>query len=108
LQERWPDFDRQGILVVALERGGVEAVRRWATRLALPFPVAVDGDGSLGRELGQVERTLLGRMPAVLAADGSGVVRLAHYGTGMADHPTPDDLLRALTAGGPTNGAEGG
>jgi len=54
------EFRRHGVSVACVSRESVEANRRWAKRLALPYPLLSDADGAAGRALGAIHRIPIG------------------------------------------------
>lgn len=71
-------------------------LRHWAKH-KLPFQGMADPDHVVSGLFGQKSSWWrLGRMPAVVIADKSGVIRYRHYATAMWDLPDTKELLALL------------
>jgi len=63
----------------------------------LPFIGLPDPEHSVLKLYGQeVDLFKLGRMPAQVVVDKTGVARYAHYGHSMSDIPSNDEILSSL------------
>lgn len=87
-------FAKAGATVVAVAKDDLEAVTGYWTENRIPFSGVPDPEGTLGARYGQQSK--IGLMPAVFVIDRSGVIRFAHYGTGMADIPSAAALLEEV------------
>lgn len=91
------EFRARGVAVVAVAPEGPRTVARYWAREGLPFPAVADPEHQLAALFGQeVKLWKLGRLPAVVAVDGTGVVRAAWYGDSMRDVPAPEAVLAVL------------
>ncbi len=83
------------VLVVGPEDNG--AFRKYWEENQLPFPGLPDPDHQVLKMYGQqIKLFKLGRMPAQVIVDKSGMVRYAHYGHSMKDIPENADILSIL------------
>jgi peroxiredoxin len=127
LQERFADFDRRGVRIVAITQTDLTAARDFVPRYHLLYPLITDPDGELqslfdiqeDRYLLSSIRGLIGRrqragglfdfgvgwfngpvrqLGAEFVLDRSGTVRCAHYATGVTDVPDVDALLTCATS----------
>lgn len=127
LQERFADFDRRGIRIVAITQTELTAARDFVPRYHLLYPLITDPEGSI-QELFDIQtdryllssvRSLLGggggggglmdfgvgwfngpvrQLGAEFVLDRSGTVQFAHYATGIADVPDLDALLQCASS----------
>ena len=94
------DFDRftalsAVILVVGPE--GPKAFREYWVKEDLPFIGLPDPRHTVLKLYGQqVNLFKLGRMPAQVMVDRTGIARFAHYGNSMSDIPENEELLQLL------------
>lgn len=85
------------VLVVGPEKP--EAFRKYWQKEALPFIGLPDPDHSVMDLYGQeVKIFKLGRMPAQMLMDKSGIVQYVHYGNSMADIPDISEIESVLAA----------
>lgn len=83
------------ILVVGPE--GAEKFRAYWAENDLPFIGLPDPTHSVLKLYGQeVKLFKLGRMPAMVIIDKSGVARFVHYGHAMSDIPSNQDVLETI------------
>jgi peroxiredoxin Q/BCP len=83
------------VVVVGPEDGS--AFADYWHREALPFVGLPDPEHSVLKRYGQeVKLFKLGRMPAQVLIDKSGVVRYVHYGHAMSDIPANSEMLTLL------------
>jgi peroxiredoxin Q/BCP len=83
------------ILVVGSEQA--EAFRKYWREENFPFSGVPDPEHRIQKLYGQEVRPLkLGRMPAQVLVDQSGMIRYAHYGDSMADIPSNQEILKLL------------
>lgn len=54
------EFVAAGVTLVGASRDSVDSNRHWTQRLAIPFPLLSDRDGSLGRALGVIRTVRIG------------------------------------------------
>lgn len=75
------------------------AFQKYFTANKLPFIGLPDPEHTVLKRYGQeVNLFKLGRMPAQVIIDKSGVVRYVHYGHSMADIPLNQEILQILEA----------
>jgi len=87
----------RGVEVLVLGPDQPERFRRYWQKHALPFVGLPDPKHQVLKLHGQeVNLFRLGRMPAAVLIDESGIVRLAHYGRSMADVTSMERVLGAL------------
>ena len=83
------------LLVVGPE--DADAFRRYWRDHDLPFPGLPDPKHSVLKLYGQqVKLFKLGRMPAQVIIDINSIARYVHYGKGMSDIPSNEEILAAL------------
>jgi len=83
--------------IVAIGPENAEAFRKYWKKEGLPFIGLPDPDHKILKLYGQ-EVTLLklGRMPAQMLIDTSGMLRYVHYGHSMADIPSNEDIIALI------------
>ena len=92
--ENLADLDVE-VLVVGPEKP--EAFRKYWKKESLPFTGLPDPEHSVLKLYGQDVKILkLGRMPAQMLIDKSGIVQFVHYGDSMRDIPDISEVTRAL------------
>ena len=92
--EKLADLDVE-VLVVGPEKP--EAFRKYWKKESLPFTGLPDPEHSVLKLYGQDVKILkLGRMPAQMLIDKSGIVQFVHYGDSMRDIPDISEVTRAL------------
>jgi peroxiredoxin len=85
------------IVVVGPE--AAESFRRYWQKELLPFIGLPDPEQIVSRLYGQeVQLFKLGRMPALMLVDTSGLFRYVHYGHSMADIPDNEEILQLLAS----------
>ena len=95
------DYDRVEsldieVLVVGPEKPN--AFRKYWEKESLPFIGLPDPDHSVMKLYGQeVKIFKLGRMPAQMLIDKSGILKFVYYGKSMADIPDVSDIEKVLT-----------
>lgn len=97
LRQDYPEFVRRNCMVVAIGPDDAGAFREYWSREQLPFIGLPDPDHTV-LDLYDQEVSLfkLGRMPAQVLIDRSGVLRFVHYGHSMADIPENDEIFALL------------
>jgi peroxiredoxin len=125
--ERYADFDRAGVQLVAITQTELTAARDFVPRNHVLCPVVTDPEGSLQSQygirsdrflLGSLKGTLSGsparlfgainyghgkkagpsrQLPAEFVIDGEGRILHLRYATSITEGPQLDDLLRAAT-----------
>ena len=91
MRDNYGAFDEAGIVVVAVSQDDAEDVNAYWQENAIPFVCIPDPDGRLKALFNQQSK--MGPLPALFVIDREGIIRLAHYGDGMADIPKSADLL---------------
>ncbi len=85
--------------IVAVGPETAESFRRYWQEEGLPFIGLPDPEkvvlGLYGQE---VQLFKLGRMPALMLIDTSGLLRYVHYGHSMADIPDNEEILQLLAS----------
>ncbi len=83
--------------IVAIGPDDAESFRKYWKKESLPFVGLPDPDHKILTLYGQ-EVTLLklGRMPAQMLIDTSGMLRYVHYGHSMADIPSNEDIIALI------------
>ena len=91
MRDSYGEFERAGVTVVAVSQDDAEDVNEYWQENRIPFVCIPDPDGKLKGLYHQQSK--LGPLPALFVIDREGVIRLAHYGDGMADIPAAAALL---------------
>lgn len=98
MQEDFEKFREAGADIVVVARHGDKEMRKYWQKNGLPYYGVSDPDGRLGRLYGQQWHLLkLGLMPALLVLDGDGRVVFSHYSKSMADIPSNETVLKAIS-----------
>ena len=110
MRDKFEEYERRGIQIVAIYGQGINAVRSFAEREQLPFPVLVDGDRSVIRRYGVYVRINLESWnmarPSTVLVDREGVVRFVFIGRNQLDWQTHEMLFAALEGSQPTDESE--
>ncbi len=86
------------VLVVGPENA--DSFRKYWEKEDMPFTGLPDPKHSVMNLYGQEVKILkLGRMPAQMLIDKSGILKFVYYGSSMTDIPNIDKTERALSAG---------
>ena len=97
LRQRYDDITKRGAEVVVVGPERRDGFARYFERERLPFVGLPDPSHEVADLFGQEVKLLkLGRMPAQVVVDRSGVIRAAHYGSSMSDIPKASELLEIL------------
>jgi len=84
------------ILVVGPENS--DSFRKYWKKQSLPFKGLPDPDHSIMKLYGQeVKIFKLGRMPAQMLIDKSGILKFVYYGNSMSDIPDLSEIEKALS-----------
>ena len=84
------------VLVVGPENS--DSFRKYWKKESLPFIGLPDPDHSVMKLYGQeVKIFKLGRMPAQMLIDKSGILKFVYYGNSMADIPDLSEIEKALS-----------
>lgn len=83
--------------IVAIGPDDAESFRKYWKKEDLPFVGLPDPDHTILKLYGQEVTWLkLGRMPAQMLIDTSGMLRYVHYGHSMADIPSNEDIIALI------------
>jgi peroxiredoxin len=94
LRQDHAEFTARDVEIIVVGPDDAEAFRSYFVEHALPFIGLPDPDARVLRLYGQEVNLLkLGRMPAQMLIDKSGVARYVHYGHSMRDIPPNDEML---------------
>jgi len=97
LREQYDEFARRGAEVVVVGPESKRAFQLYWRAHGLPFVGLPDPTHRVLDLYGQEFKLLkLGRMPAQVIVDRSGIVRFAHYGHSMTDIPGNEEVLALL------------
>jgi len=97
LRQDYQEFVDRGAEIIAVGPDDAEAFRSYWEKEGLPFIGLPDPEHSVLKTYGQeVKLFKLGRMPAQVLVDRSGIARYIHYGHSMSDIPTNKELLDLL------------
>ena len=97
LRQGQEEFSRRDARIVVVGPEGRKAFARFWEEHGLPFIGLPDPRHTVLKRFGQeVNLFKLGRMPAQVLVDKEGVVRFAHYGHGMSDIPSNQEILELL------------
>lgn len=97
LRQDFPEFEKRNALIVVVGPEDAATFARYFRENDLPFIGLPDPSHSVLKLYGQeVNLFKLGRMPAQVMIDRTGIVRYAHYGHSMADIPDNAELFALL------------
>jgi peroxiredoxin len=97
LRMDYQEFVRRQTQVIVVGPEVPEAFRLYWSQYKLPFVGLPDPHASVLKLYGQeVNLFKLGRMPAQVIVDKSGMARFVHYGHSMSDIPPNEELLVLL------------
>ena len=97
LRQDYQEFVDRGAEIIAVGPDDAEAFRSYWEKEGLPFIGLPDPEHSVLKTYGQeVKLFKLGRMPAQVLVDRSGIARYIHYGHSMSDIPSNKELLDLL------------
>ena len=97
LRQDYAQFTTLGVEILVVGPEGADAFRNYWAAENLPFTGLPDPKASVLKLYGQeVNLFKLGRMPAQVIIDRSGVVRFVHYGHAISDIPENEELLGLL------------
>lgn len=89
------------IIVVGSEQADI--FQKYWLEEDFPFVGLPDPEHKIQNLYGQEVKALkLGRMPAQVLVDKTGMIRYAHYGDSMADIPSNKDIMNFIKQGNPT------
>ncbi len=97
LRQDYEQFEARDAAVVVLGPEDAQKFEAYFTEHDLPFYGLPDPDHTVLKRYGQeVNLFKLGRMPAQVLVDKSGIARFVHYGHSMSDIPPNEELLGLL------------
>jgi peroxiredoxin Q/BCP len=111
LRQGYGEFEKRNTSVVVIGPEHAQAFGRYWADNRLPFIGIPDPQHKVLKLYGQeVKLFKLGRMPAQVLVDRSGMARFVHYGHDMSDIPANAEILEAVDAleghQGPAPGTE--
>ena len=99
LRQEHAEFEKRQTVVVVVGPENASAFGRYWADKQLPFIGLPDPQHHVLKLYGQeVKLFKLGRMPAQVLVDRSGVARFVHYGHEMSDIPTNAEIFEAIDA----------
>ena len=99
LRQDYQEFVSRDAKVVVVGPDSESAFRDFWQKEDMPVIGLADPSHTVARRYGQEVKLLkLGRMPAMMIIDKSGVVRYKHYGDAMSDIPPSSEILAVLDA----------
>jgi peroxiredoxin len=97
LRQDYQEFIKRQAQVIVIGPDGAQAFAEYWRKNDLPFIGLPDPKASILKLYGQeVKLFKLGRMPAQVIVDITGVARFVHYGHAMSDIPENTELLALL------------
>lgn len=97
LRQDYDQFTARDAEIVTIGPENAAAFRKYWAENKMPFVGLPDPDHSVLKLYGQqVSLFKLGRMPAQMIIDKSGILRYIHYGHSMQDIPENAELLELL------------
>ncbi len=95
MRDSYDKVVKAGAVVVAVSQDDTEDVNEYWTENNIPFLCLPDPQGELKSLYNQQSR--MGPLPALFIIDSHGQIVLAHYGDGMKDIPSVNELLAQLS-----------
>jgi peroxiredoxin len=97
LRQDYSEFVKRGAEVVVIGPEDATAFERYWREHDLPFIGLPDPKASVLKQYGQeVNLFKLGRMPAQVIVDKTGIARFVHYGHSMSDIPENAEVISLL------------
>lgn len=97
LRQDYQEFIKLDTEILVIGPEDVEAFRKYWLREDLPFIGLPDPTHRILKLYGQeVKLFKLGRMPAQMLIDKSGMLRYVHYGHSMSDIPSNEEILNLI------------
>ncbi len=95
LRQDYQRFKQLDIEIIVIGPEGAQSFQRYWQKESLPFIGLPDPEHTVLNLFGQeVKLFKLGRMPAQILVDASGILRYANYGRSMADIPSPEEIIK--------------
>lgn len=99
LRREYEEFEKRDTAVVVVGPENASAFGRYWADHQLPFIGLPDPRHHVLKLYGQeIKLFKMGRMPAQVLVDRSGVARFVHYGHDMTDIPTNAEIFEAIEA----------
>jgi len=97
LRQDYPEFVKRQAQVIVVGPEDAKAFETYFRQNDLPFIGLPDPKASVLKLYGQeVNLFKLGRMPAQVIVDKTGIARFVHYGHSMSDIPENSEILALL------------
>lgn len=97
LRHDYAQFTERHIVILIVGPDSASAMKKHFTEHHLPFLGLPDPQHTVLKRYGQEFNLFkLGRMPAQVLVDRSGVARFAHYGHNMTDIPPHNEILELI------------
>ncbi len=97
LRQEYAQFQEREVEIVVIGPEDEQEFQKYWTKEKLPFIGLPDPQHRILDLYGQEVKLLkLGRMPAQIVIDKQGTIRFAHYGNGMQDIPSSQELFSML------------
>jgi peroxiredoxin Q/BCP len=100
LRQDYQHFEKLNTEIVVVGPEDAEAFRKYWEKEKLPFVGLPDPEHKVLKLYGQqVKLFRMGRMPAQMLIDQSGVLRYVHYGHSMEDIPSNEEIMKLVRCG---------
>ena len=97
LRQDYQEFVKRDTEILVVGPEDAEAFRKYWEKEDLNFPGLPDPKHKVLKRYGQeVKIFKLGRMPAQMIVDKTGMLRFVHYGHAMSDIPSNEELLTTV------------
>ena len=97
LRQDYQEFIRRGAEIIAIGPDGPNAFKRYWETESIPYIGLADIGNKIADVYGQQVNWLkLGRMPAIVVVDRTGIARYRHYGSSMSDIPHNSEIFKIL------------
>jgi len=97
LRQEYQHYVKLDTEIVVVGPEGAEAFQEYWKNENLPFIGIPDPEHKILKLYGQeVKLFKLGRMPAQMLIDKSGMLRYVHYGHAMTDIPSNEDIINLI------------
>ncbi len=97
LRQDYQDFVNLDTEIIVIGPEDAESFRKYWTKEELPFIGLPDPEHKILKLYGQEVRLFrLGRMPAQMLIDKSGMLRYVHYSHSMADIPSNEEIMNLI------------
>lgn len=97
LRRNFQDFEQRDTTILVVGPEDAASFKAYWRQEDLPFIGLPDPSHTVLKLYGQEVRLFkLGRMPAQVLVDMSGILRYVHYGHSMADIPSNQEMIRLI------------